>query len=341
MSSRALPGSIRRHSSRRGRKIQRSGALGLVRAGPPFPYLRWTGPPPSARSSAAARSGGSGEETSTAAPVTGCGKASRAACRNWMPDREQVRSDLVRAAGLEAHAQQRVVRQRALDLEVRDRLARLVGVGRDPSADAPVATERRVDSAAPRRRAALDEREVLAHELARRQQPLQRRVDRLGAGDDQQPRRVAVEPVHDPGALGVLPTRDPPRERLRQRPAAVPARRMHDDARGLVDHDQVLVLPRDRVRRLAHRRGGRRRAGLLHAHQLAARQRQPLRPHGAVDGHVAAVDQPLRGGARAGVRGEEDVEPLPGRLRGNRQLMRHRASGVAPRARRSAPPRRR
>ena len=126
-------------------------ALGLVRVGPPFPYLRWTGPlhpPPPARS-AAARSAGSGERTSTGSPVdrvrereprgvqelarepVAAGRAVLRVARDRVADRQQVRADLVRAAGLEPHAQQRVVRQRALDLEVRDRLARLVGVGRD------------------------------------------------------------------------------------------------------------------------------------------------------------------------------------------------------------------
>ena len=138
-----------------------------------------------ARASAAARSAGSGERTSTGAPVTGCGNASRAACRNWRaspwrpgapysgspatgwPMASRCARIWCVRPGLEPHAQQRVVRERALDLEVRDRLARVVGVRGDPGADAPVAAQRRVDRAAPRRRPALDEGEVLAHEVAR------------------------------------------------------------------------------------------------------------------------------------------------------------------------------
>ena len=54
--------------------------------------------------------------------------------RDRVADRLQVDADLVRAPGLEAHAQQRRVGQRLLDLEVGDRLARLVGVGREPRA---------------------------------------------------------------------------------------------------------------------------------------------------------------------------------------------------------------
>ena len=85
---------------------------------------------------------GSGERTSTARRSTGWAKARRAACRNWrsrpraparavlrvardrVADRLQVHADLVRAAGLQAHAQQRRARQRALEREVRARRAR-------------------------------------------------------------------------------------------------------------------------------------------------------------------------------------------------------------------------
>ena len=70
--------------------------------------------------------------------------------------------------------------------------------------DAAVAPDRRVDRAAARRRAALHEREVLAPQLASAQQLLQRAVDRLGLGDDEQPRGVLVEPVDDPGARRIL-----------------------------------------------------------------------------------------------------------------------------------------
>ena len=87
-----------------------------------------------------------------------------------MADRLQVDADLVRAAGLEAHAQERRARQRLLDLEVRDAPRAASSVSVDIArAHAPVAADRRVDRARPRRRAALDEREVLAGDLARLQ----------------------------------------------------------------------------------------------------------------------------------------------------------------------------
>ena len=57
----------------------------------------------------------------------------------------------------------------SLDLEVRDRVARRVGVGRHPRAHAPVPADRRLDRPGARRRAALDERDVLARDLPRLQ----------------------------------------------------------------------------------------------------------------------------------------------------------------------------
>src|SRR4051794_25083240 len=86
----------------------------------------------------------------------------------------QVHPDLMGAAGLEAHAQQRELPERALELEVRDGLTRRLGVDRVPRARAAVAADRRVDRAAARGRAALDEREVLARDLAALDRLLQR-----------------------------------------------------------------------------------------------------------------------------------------------------------------------
>ena len=258
---------------------------------------------------------GSGELTSTGAPVTGCAKARRAACRNWrssprrpgvavlgvagdrVADRLQVRADLVRAPGLQAHAQQRGARQRALELEVRHRRARVVGVGGHPRAHAPVAAERRVDRAAARRRAALDQREVLARDRPRLQRVCAargaRRRERATTSrpDVSRSRRCTM-----PGARGVLAAGRRPAQRLRERARAVPARRVHDDAGGLVDHEQVLVLV-GRPRRARRRAVGRRRL-------LGLVDRRPARRRSAVAlGRRAAVDRaprrPRSGAARA------------------------------------------
>ena len=230
-----------------------------------------------------------------------------------MADRQQVRADLMRAPGLQPDAQQRAVRQRALDLEVRDGRLGLVGVAGDPRAHAAVAAERRVDRPLARRRAALDEREVLAGDRPGAHLRPQRVIGLHGAGDEQQARRVAVQAVDDACAVGVLPALGQPAQGLRQRAGAVAAGRVHDDARGLVDHQQVLVGPGDLVRRLGGlglRLGGQ----LAYLDALAPLQDVALGLRLAVDRDRAGVDQPLRGRARAGVRREEDVEAPAGRF---------------------------
>ena len=138
-----------------------------------------------------------------------------------------------------------------------------------------------------------------------------------------------------PGALGSSPPADPAGQRLRQRARAVPARRVDDDARRLVDDEQVLVLVGDRERRVGAVGAGRRR--------LAARRPRPARRRRARGAWRAAAPSTVTWPpsisrcarrARAGVRGEEDVEPLAGRLGRDRQLTRHRRRG----RRRSSPP---
>ncbi len=116
-----------------------------------------------------------------------------------------------------------------------------------------------------------------------------------------------------PARSGSSPPWASPRERLGQRAGAVAAGRVHDDARGLVDHQQVLVGPGDLVRRLGGlglRLGGQ----LADLDALAPVQDVALGLRLAVDRDRAGVDQPLRGRARPGVRREEDVEALAGRF---------------------------
>ena len=168
-------------------------------------------------------------------------------------DGPQVRADLVRAPRLQAHAQQRGARQRLLELEVRHRRARVVGVGRHPRAHAPVAPQRRVDRAAARGRAPLDQRQVLARDRPRLQRVAQRAVHGLRARHHEQPRRVAIEAMHDPGARGVVAAGGDRAQRLRERPRAVPARRVHDDAR------RACRPPAGARRRRAPRRARRAR----------------------------------------------------------------------------------
>ena len=147
-------------------------------------------------------------------PVNGWSNASRVACRNCrvergsvdavdrvaddrQVDRREVHADLVHAAGLELDAQQRVVGPEPLDLEVRDRLARRVRVERDAGRVVAVAADRRLDTPGPRARPAAHEREVRALEPALADELREPLVRLVGARDDHQPGRVAVEPVDD------------------------------------------------------------------------------------------------------------------------------------------------
>src|SRR4051794_40938503 len=88
-------------------------------------------------------------------------------------DRREVRSDRVGAARAEPYAQQRGARQLLLDLEVRDRIARLVCARRHHRPRTAIAADRRVDRPAAGIWAAVDQREVLALDVAPAQRVLQ------------------------------------------------------------------------------------------------------------------------------------------------------------------------
>jgi hypothetical protein len=94
---------------------------------------------------------------------------------------------------------------------------------------------------------------------------------------------------------------------------------VHDDARGLVDHQQVLVAVGHLVRRVRNL-GRRRLRRLLDGHDLARAQAVALRRGPAVDEHRAGLDEPLRARPRAQRPGEERVEPRALVLRRRAQL---------------------
>src|SRR5215217_1093670 len=83
-----------------------------------------------------------------------------------IPDRGKVRAYLVRPPGDEPDAQQRGPRQLLLDLEVRDRVARLVGASRHDRPRSPIATDRRIDRPAAGVGPPVDQRQILAPDLA-------------------------------------------------------------------------------------------------------------------------------------------------------------------------------
>jgi len=153
----------------------------------------------------------------------------------------------------------------------------------------------------------------------------------LGAGDDEQPRRVAVEAVDDARTVR-LPSRGAVLdERLRERAPGVPRAGVYDNARRFVDDEEVLVLVRDA--QVGRRRFGRRLRTLgqlerdllpwLHAVALCA----PLAVHR--DGLRGQESLGVRARAELVEGGEEAVEPRAGGV-----------SGDADANDRTAPPRR-
>jgi hypothetical protein len=221
-----------------------------------------------------------------------------------------VDTDLVHAAGFEADAQERVAREELDELEVRDRLTRAVAVEGLARRVPAVAADRRLDPARARPRLAPDEREVLAFQVAATDELLQPAVCLLRARDDEQARGVAVEPVDDAGpvllpALGAVLD-----QTVNERALSASGPGMDDDACGLVDDEQVLVLVRDAE---IDARGPDPLSplGRLELDLLAFLEAIALWPRRAVDGDAAGLEQAL--GVRAGSElleaAEEPVEP--------------------------------
>jgi len=248
-------------------------------------------------------------------------------------DRGQVHADLVRSAGLEPDAEERVLRQELRDLEVRDRLARRVRVERLPGRLGAVAADRRLDPAAAGARVPADEREVLALQPAAAHERLEPPIRLRRPGDDHQPRRVPVEPVDDPRPVGLVSPRRVPEQRVDEGPGRVSRPRVDGDAGRLVDDQQMLVLVGDpEIQLLADER---RRLGRGQLDALSRLDPVRLRPLLAVDEDVSRVQQALRRCARADrvQPGQETVEPQPGGVRGDGDVDQGRAVEVSARRR--------
>ena len=188
--------------------------------------------------------------------------------RDGVADRQQVRADLVGAAGLQPHAQQRERGQRLGDLEVRHRRPRVVGVRRVPRADAPVAAERGVDRArsaragAPRpaRRTRGRCRAPAAPPAARaaRRRSWRRRAGRSCRGPGGARRPGASR--SPPGAL--------PASACTSVPLSCPRGGVHDDARRACPRRAGARPPR----RPRAARAGRRRAPSAHGRRCRRRR---------------------------------------------------------------------
>jgi len=232
------------------------------------------------------------------------------------PDRREVDSDLVRPAGLEPDVEECVPVEKPLDLEMRDGVARRVGVERHARGLVSVAADRRLDAAPPRLRPPTDEGLVAALELPAANQVSEPAVGLLAPRDNQQPRGVPVEAMDDPRALRDVAACNAAEQAVDEGSGRVAGSRVDDDPSRLVDDQQMLVLEGDPERELLRlerdRLGGRR----LEAQLLPALEPVALGPCLAVDERRAFGEQPLGGGAGAdlGQRGEKAVEPLAGRF---------------------------
>ena len=135
--------------------------------------------------------------------------------------------------------------------------------------------------------------------------------------------------MDDAGPCGLGPARRLPEQRVDQRSGRMAGAGMDDDARGLVDDEQVLVLVGDpQIERFPNERGAH---GRLQLDLLARLEPGRLRAHGAVDQHRTGLEQALGRRPRADLvqPGEKAVEPEPGRLRRDTDRDQSRAVDVS------------
>ena len=270
------------------------------------------------------RERGRGQRQARLAP-----SAIRGVAEQRMPERGQVHADLVRAPGFEAALHERGGAEALEDVDVRARgLA-----GRDDGhlgALRRVASDRRVD----RRRArqvAEDDRDVLPLDAARRQLPDEVDLRGLRLRDDDEPARVLVEAVHDARARQRGQRGRVMQQRVLQRAVAVAGARMHDEAGGLVEDEERVVLVDDRERdRLCGHAGVRRGRHFDDGHRFAAVQLVARGHHDRrADHDLAGLDPALEAIARM-LRQQlrqRLVEPRPGQRGGHGEVVARRDVG--------------
>ena len=174
-------------------------------------------------------------------------------------------ADLMRAPRVQMRPQEIARVEARESMEIGARLT-AIAPDRDAGPIVGVAPERLIDAHLVGVEMPPAERRVAPRDRPRRERPTQRRVCAIGLGDDQEPRGLLVEAMHEPHALRPAPRRQrlsASEERIHQRPRPVPGRGMHHHPRRLVDDHQILVLiddaDRDRFGKdlTPHRRGDR------------------------------------------------------------------------------------
>ena len=203
-----------------------------------------------------------------------------------------------------------------------------------------VAEQRRLDDRGGISGISPDEREVLLAEPLRLQLSSERQMRDVILRDDEHAARVLVEPMHDPGtrrrAAGL--GHDASDDRVHQRAGRVTVCGVHDQPRGLVHHDHILVLEEDVERDvLCGERERRRGVRDIDDELLSGAHPVGWFHRNAVDQHTAILREPRDGAAgKLAVRGEEAIHALAAILDANGDPLGHPQAGLVADARRSS-----
>src|SRR6188472_2513903 len=260
-------------------------------------------------------------------------------------DRLEMDADLMGPSGLEPDLEQRPSAEALAQLEPRDGVARGLRVEGATRPVTPVAADGRRDPPGAGAGLADDERQVAPLDLAVADRPGEALVRLFGACDDEQSGGVAVEAVDDARPIRIAAGGAEREQPVRQRRALVGPGGMDDEARRLVDDDQVLVLVDDRERELHRLELARLRE--LDGQLLTPGEPMALRSRPPVDEDGAGAHEPLGERSCPDSRdlGDDRIEaPARVRLRNARAVrcQRRRSSGRPPRTRGTAArPRRR
>jgi hypothetical protein len=139
-----------------------------------------------------------------------------------------------------------------------------------------------------------DERRVLLVDLAIVKLSGQLLVRLVVLGDHHQPGRVAVEPVHDAGAVRIAARRSPLEQPVDERTPRVSWSRVDDDAGRLVDDEEMLVLVGDAQRHFLRPQRGS--LGVHHLAAAAAEVEDEVPGSGAEQVELALLDEGDRAG---------------------------------------------
>jgi hypothetical protein len=182
-----------------------------------------------------------------------------------VPGLRQVHPDLVRPARQQIHLHQRSALEVLPRPVHRDCRLALPHLPRELLPVHRVSPVQRLDPRL-RLRVPMHQRQVRLLHRPRLERLLQRHQRLLVLRHDEAPRRVLVQPVHDPRPQFPTHARQilhPVQQRVHQRPRCVPRPRVHHHPRRLVHHHQVLVLVQHLQRQFLGHRNGRHGRGDL------------------------------------------------------------------------------